>query len=218
MAMDYTMWVERLRSFVLTLQQRSPVDSAEQFAVEIAPPLGEDALEKLAETLDCGLPPPLRRFLGTAASSVSWRYVWPPPNTKTDLPFFDEASETFCPADQLAEWREGCLAYAPSFESDFPLDRAFWRHALPLTQYPDTDGVALWLYDPDFDQPAVIYLAHEEESFLLSRTFDDFLEQWEKLGYTSAGCLKDFRNPKTGFLDARTPEAVAWRKALGLVS
>ena len=64
----------------------------------------------------------------------------------------------------------------------------------------------------------VIYLKHEEESFLLSRTFDEFLEQWEKLGYSGANDLSNYRNPKTGFLDATTPAAVAVRQKLDLES
>ncbi len=207
---DYVQWVERLRRFVLDLQQRSPPERQGDFAVEIAPLLPEKDLEQLAESLDCGLPPPLRRFLGTAASAVSFRYAWP---TADDCHW-----ETFCPADRLAEWRAGCIAYAPSFESDFPLDRAFWRHALPLTQYPDTDGLALWLYDPDYAEPAVTYLQHSDKSFLLSRSFNEFLVQWEMLGYISIGELEDCRNPETGFLDSRTPKAVEWRETLGLIS
>jgi hypothetical protein len=205
---DYVQWVERLRRFVLDLQQRSPAEQRKDFAVEIAPPLDEEELEELAESLDCGLPPPLRRFLGTAAASVSFRYACP----------YYETEDMFCPADQLAEWREECIAAAPSFESDFPLDRAFWRHALPLIHYPDGDGVALWVHDPDHAQPAVIYLKHADESFLLSRTFDEFLMQWEKLGYVGANDLQDYRNPKTGFLDCTTPKAVELRARLGLVS
>lgn len=101
---------------------------------------------------------------------------------------------------------------------DWPLDRAFWRHALPPVHYPDGDGVALWVHESEDAQPAVIYLKHEDKSFLLSRTFDEFLEQWEKLGYISTGALEDYRNPQTGFLDATTPQAVALREKLGFIS
>ena len=122
-------------------------------------------------------PPPLRRFLATGASSISFRYGYPTAVYETD--------DVFCPADQLADGREECVEYARESwltEPDWPLDYAFWRHALPLLHYPDGDGVALWMHDPEHAEPAVIYLKHEEESFLLSRTFDEFLEQWEKLG------------------------------------
>jgi hypothetical protein len=102
-------------------------------------------------------------------------------------------------------------------EPDWPLDRAFWRHALPLVHYSDGDGVALWVHDPEHPDPPVIYLKHEDQSFLLCRTFDEFLGQWERLGYVGTNDLERFRNPQTGFLDAATPEALALRGKLGLV-
>ncbi len=211
--MDYAQWVQHLRSFVLALQKRSPAEWQGNFVVEIAPPLDEDDLEELAEALDCGLPPPLRRFLATGASSISFSYGGPTAAYETE--------DHFCPADQLAESREECIEYARESwltERDWPLDRAFWRHALPLVHYPDGDGVALWVHDPDHAEPAVIYLKHEDTSFLLSRTLDEFLEQWEKLGYIGTNDLENYRNTETGFLDATTPQAVALREKLGLIS
>jgi hypothetical protein len=211
--MDYEKWVARLRRFILDLQQRGPADQRDRFTVEIAPPLDEEELDELAESLDCGLPKSLRRFLATGASAISFEYAWPTPE--------HEMGEHFCPADQLADWREECIEYARwswLTEPDWPLDYAFWRHALPLVHYPDGDGVALWVHDPEQDDPPVIFLKHEDESILLSRNFDEFLEQWEHLGYTATGELEDCRDPKTGFVDARTAKAVQLRERLGLGS
>jgi SMI1 / KNR4 family (SUKH-1) len=209
--MDYVQWVQRLRGFILGLQERSPPGHRDRFSIEIAPPLQDEEIEELAESLDCGLPPPLQEFLRTGASSISFQYAWPTED--------DETSDTFCPADQLAEWREECVEYATEswlMEPDWPLDQALWRHALPLVHYPDGDGVALWVHDPDHPNPAVIYLKHEDESFLLSRNFDEFLHHWERLGYTGTNDLEQYRHPESGFLDSTTAQAVAFRKALGL--
>jgi hypothetical protein len=63
-----------------------------------------------------------------------------------------------------------------------------------------------------------IYLKHEDQSFLLARTFDEFLEQCEKLGYVGTNDLKNYRNRQTGFLDVTTAKAVALRERLGLGS
>jgi hypothetical protein len=211
--MDYSKWVERLRTFILTLQERSPPEQRDRFSIEIAPPLDRDELDELAESLDCGLPAPLRRFLATGASSISFRYAWPTPDY--------EFGEEFCPADQLADWRDECVEYSRKSwltELDWPLDRAFWRHALQLVQYPDGDGLALWVHAPELADPPVIYLKHDDESLLLSRNLDEFLEQWEMLGYISLGELEDCRNPQNGFLDATTPKALEWRRKLGLLS
>jgi hypothetical protein len=134
--MDYGQWVERLRQFILALQPRSPAYQRESFMIEIAPPLEEDELDELAKSLDCGLPEPLRQFLATGASGISFRYAWPSPN--------EETSDAFCLADQLVQWWEECIEYAQESwltEPDWPLDYAFWRHALPLVHCPDGDGV-----------------------------------------------------------------------------
>jgi hypothetical protein len=209
--MDHAKWVKRLRRFIRDLQQRSPPECQEHFSVEIAPPLEPDELDELAESLDCGLPASLRAFLETGASSIALSYAWPTPEYAT--------SDTFCPADELAEWREECVEYASNswlMELDWPLDRAFWRHALPLVHYEDGDGVALWVHDPEHPNPPVIYLQHEDDSFLLCRTLDEFLNAWERLGYTWPSSLKDYRDPKTGFLDTTSEKAAAFRKSLGL--
>jgi hypothetical protein len=213
MALDYAKWVQRLSKFIAALQNRSPAGVRECFFVDMAPPLDKDEVEELADSLDVGLPPPLRRFLTTGASSVSFQYAWP----KAE----DETSDVFCPADELADWREECLEYARDSwlqEGDWPLEYAFWRHALPLVHYPDGDGVALWVHDPEHPDPPVVYLKHEGASFVLSRTFDEFLEQWERVGYTGTNGLEAFRNRESGFLDWTTPTAAALRKSLGLAS
>jgi hypothetical protein len=209
--MDYGQWVERLRRFILALRQHCPADQRENFVVEIAPPLDEDDLEELAGSLDCGLPEPLHQFLATGASGISFQYAWPSPD--------EETSDAFCLADKLVQWRQECIEYAQEScltEPDWPLDYAFWRHALPLVHYPDGDGVALWVHDPEQGNPPVIYLKHDEESFLLSRSFDEFLGQWERLGYVGTNDLGNYRNPQTGFLDATITKAVALRERLGL--
>src|SRR5262249_53594329 len=143
-AMDYAQWVQRLRKFIGGLQEHSPAHCREKFSVEIDPPLEDNALEELAEALDCGLALPLRKVLRTGASSIAFAYAWPTED--------DETCETFCPADELADWREECIEYARESwlrEADWPLDQAFWRHALPLVHYPDGNGVALWVHDPE---------------------------------------------------------------------
>jgi hypothetical protein len=82
---------------------------------------------------------------------------------------------------------------------------------LPLLQYADGDGLALWVHDPEFPEPAVVYLRHDAESVLLCRTFDEFLAQWAHLGYAPVYELAECRDPDTGFLSLRSPQAIALR-------
>jgi hypothetical protein len=209
--LDYAGWVRRRRKFIVGRKRRSAPRDRDKFTIEIGRPLRNDELNELAEALDCGLPPPLRAFLETGASSIVLAYTLPPGD--------DENYEIICYADELVGWRAECVEYARDSwlkEPDWPLDQAFWRHGLPLVHYPDGDGVALWVHDPKHPNPPVIYLNHDDESFLLSRNFDDFLQQWEQLGYAAIGGLPDYRNPKTGFLDSTTTQAKALRKERGL--
>jgi hypothetical protein len=193
--MDYGQWVERLRGFVLRQKEASSSECQANIFIEIRPPLNNNELSELAGALDCGLPEPLHEFLRTGASSIAFQFACPESG---------ETSDVFCPADKLPEWREECVDYAREswlMEPDWPLDQAFWRHALPLVHYPDGDGVALWVHDRTHPNPPVIYLKHEDESFLLSRTFDEFLTHWERLSYIGTNVLKSYRDPATGFLE-----------------
>lgn len=202
--MDYSAWIRRLIAFADDGRHGG------RLRAEVEPPLGAVEVRKLADDLDCGLPPGLRGLLATGASSITLHTVGPAGE--------DRGSEVFCPAGELVAWREEALAQAREswlVEPDWPLDRAYWRHALPLLRYDDGDGIALWVHDPDDPNPAVVYLRHDEESFLLSRTFDEFLGEWEQLGYSPVGELVAYRNPSTGFLDSNTPAGRALRASLG---
>jgi hypothetical protein len=132
-----------------------------------------------------------------------------------------EAEESFCPAEDLPVWHVECVDYAQESwlaEPEWPLDYAFWRHGWPLARDPAGNGPALWRHARNQPHYPVVYLDHEDESFLIAPTFDQFLEQWERLGYLSFRELLNFRNPDTGFLDSTTPEARRLREILGLGS
>jgi hypothetical protein len=194
---DYAVWVQRLLAFAAESRPG-------RLRVSVSPPLGESEVAALAASLDCGLPPPLRGFLATGASGII-------------LTHDKDDEETFSPAAQLAAWRREAKDYAQGSwvtEPDWPLDRAFWRHALPLVQYPDGDGLALWVHDAEFPEPGVLYLRHDGESVLLCRTFDEFLAAWAELEYAPAADVVECRSPSTVFLDVRSPAAAALRASL----
>jgi hypothetical protein len=193
-AVDYATWVRQLLEFAAGRASRGPWVTA-------LPPLGQDEVVALAQCLDCGLPPPLRGFLTEGASGIT-------------LHREEEGEEGFAQADRLTGWRVEAQDYAGCswlVEPDWPIDRALWQHALPLLQYPDGDGLALWVYAPEFPEPAIIYLRHDAESVLLCRTFDEFVAQWAQLGYAPVYELAECRDPRTGFLSLRSPQAISLR-------
>jgi hypothetical protein len=72
----------------------------------------------------------------------------------------------------------------------------------------------LWVHDPDDANPAVIWLAHDDASFLLAPSFDTFLEQYEFLGYDWG---EEYRDLDTGLMDVSCQAAVTRRALLGLI-
>ncbi len=211
---DYSAWVQRLLQFSDDRRVRAAGAGRRYCRVEVVPPLDRARLKALEDECGRPLPPPLRDFLSTGASSITFRWFEPGAGD-TDYEL------VFCPAEELADWRQECAEYAEDSwltEPEWPLDYALWRHGWLLTHDPAGDGLALWAHDRRQPHYPVAYLDHEDRSFLVAPTFDDFLEHWERLGYPDPGDLLDFRDPGTGFLDTATPEARAYRKAAGLES
>jgi hypothetical protein len=211
---DYGAWVRRLEAFIEDRRSRSAPEDRDLFQIEVAPRLGRAELKELEESCGSRLPAPLRDFLSQGAASVAFQCVWPSVHHARY-----EVEVQFCPVEDLAEWRDECVEYARESwpaEPDWPLDYAFWRHGWPLIRYESSDCVALWCHDRDQPHYPIIYVDHEDTSHLLARTFDEFLEQWERLGYLDIGDLP--RDPETGLIDATTPEARQLREELGLSS
>lgn len=211
---DYGAWVQRLREFSDGGRVRATAADQRYCRVEIAPPLDRARLKALEEECGGRLPPPLRDFLGTGASSITFRWF----EAEARDPDYEVV---FCPAEKLAGWRQECIEYAQQSwltEPEWPLDYALWRHGWLLTRNEAGDGLAIWAHDRRQPHYPVAYLDHEGESYRVAPTFDDFLEHWERLGYLDLGDLLVFRDPETGFLDTATPQARAYRKAKGLES
>lgn len=214
--MDYGGWVRRLQAFIEDRRARSKPEDREHFRIEVAPPLTHAELKELEEEGGLRLPASLRAFLSQGSASLEFQFVWP--NAREASYAVDER---FCPAEDLVEWHEECIEYAQESwlaEEEWPLDYALWRHAWPLTHDEAGNGLALWCHAPKQPHYPVVCLDHEDTSFLIAPTFDEFLEQWEQLGYLSYGELLNFRDPQTGFLDSTTPQARQLRERLGLGS
>lgn len=212
---DYTAWVQRLRDFSKADRLRDWAGADHRLGrIEAAPPLDGARLKALEEACGSRLPPPLRKFLSTGASSITFRWFEP----ESGEPDYEVV---FCPATELAGWRQECIEYAQNSglrDPEWPLDYALWRHGWKLTRNEAGDGLAIWAHDPQQPHYPVAYLDHSDKNYLVAPTFDDFLEHWERMGYLDLGELLDFCNPKTGFLDTATPKAREYRKTLGLES
>ena len=225
--MDHAAWLERLRAFVGAWQGRLPPGRESECYVRADPPLSPEQLGQLREGLDCPLPPSVEQFLtrvasrlrvrctclppGRPATVIGWElfnyWVWSPEERPYEEQFVG-------PVEGMAYARDVARTTGDHMgDPECVLDRAFWHHALPLMLAPNTDALALWAYDPELAEPPVLCLHHDDYSFLLSPTFDDFLAQVEQLGYDYGD---EYRDTQTGLMDVEGPAAVARRALLGL--
>lgn len=66
--------------------------------------------------------------------------------------------------------------------AEYPLDKSYWQNSLPFIEMNNGDYLAVDISDEKKD-PAVIYLSHDNESFIIGETFSSFLNHWEKINY-----------------------------------
>jgi hypothetical protein len=195
--------------------------------VRADPPLDPDQIRRLRDGLDCPLPPSVESFLTRAASRVIVSCACAPPGHPETVIGWDLfnywvwSPEERAYEDEFVGPLDG-MAYARELTRDIGdemgdkecvLDRALWHHALPLMVAPSNDALALWAYDPGLAEPPVLCLYHDAPSFLLSPSFDVFLDQMERLGYDFG---EQYRDPGTGLMGTDGPAAVARRALLGL--
>ena len=66
------------------------------------------------------------------------------------------------------------------------------------------------------DNPSVVYLSHDDESFIIAESFTDFLTHWERLCYIGpeSWMLENFRN-ENGYINSVSNKAELLRELLG---
>ncbi len=213
---DYPAWVQQLQSFIFGLRSRSPEADRNQFQVEVQAPLSVKETDGLERTHERPLPVPMRAFLEQASSGVALRYECAGPTGPVGAYDF-----SICPAAKLENWRGDCLAAVAggwmAQDREWPLDRAFWRHAQPFAgQDHIGDYLALWSHDPDDPNPPVLCLNHESSSWIIAPSFNYFLHLWACLGYIGICHLANYCEPGCGFLDSTTEKARVLRSCLEL--
>jgi hypothetical protein len=66
------------------------------------------------------------------------------------------------------------------------------------------------------DNPPVIYLSHDDESFVIAESFTEFLKHWERLCYIGpeSWMLESFLG-ENGYINSDSAKAKELRKLLG---
>jgi hypothetical protein len=120
------------------------------------------------------------------------------------------------PAWELADYIRTVREWArDTWIAEFPDQRMIWESALPFVRLDNGDYVALDLR-ADANEPPVIYLCHDEDSFILAPNLLAFLSAWECLCYIGPEhwLLRPFTDD-VGYLDAESERAALLRALLG---
>jgi SMI1 / KNR4 family (SUKH-1) len=227
--MDYRAWFERYQRFFNRWQDKTQRDSTPEARFEyyltVDPPLTDTEIQQLRVELDCRLPDSVAGFLSQVGSRLRAHF-----ECRTADGVFWAGGDLF----NYWMWEPGgkdhyvgCLEGMPTVraqlldtfdenwfgESEAVLERAFRRHGLPLMQNGGTDCLVLWAHALEETEPAVVWVPHDDESRILAPSFDEYLRQWEYIGY---GDTEPFTNWRTGSLDKNHPDLLQRRRLLGL--
>ena len=217
---DFRAWVQRAQEFTETLAARL----GEQVVAEarVAPALSEEAVAELAAGLDRGVPAVVRRFLVQGAGGLGFGYQWTPAGAAArELEALLEGKSyvwgggPLCLAGEFREWVERCDEWIEeSWIGESAEQARWWRESFPILSLDTGDFLALDLSRPAED-PAVVYLCHDEESDLIAPSFTRFLTEWERLGYLGPDRdLLELFFDEEGFLSGEGEEAAALRALL----
>lgn len=219
----FDQWVERAVAFTQGLGRR--VEGEVESEVVLEPPLSEDALDRLSRELGCLIPAALRKFLATGAGGLEFTYWWTPIEPQRtsihSIKGFDDdwaGGGVLCQSDLLVEWLHECRRMAEeTWISDFPGDNEFWTKSLPILALETGDFLGLDGRESS-DDPAVVYLSHDDTSVVIAPSFTRFLVEWERLYYVEPDILCYCSLDDNGMLSAESENGRLLKAAFGLES
>src|SRR5262245_26033326 len=209
---DYADWVAKARAFV---ERIAGLPGVEVRSRDVDPPLRSERVDRIAAELGLPIPDTLRGFITGGASRVDCTYRYQPAGASVDdlraiLP--DRVrlygGARLCAATDLPDHARSAAEWArETWVADDPGERVLWEAGLPFAALDDGDYLALDTRGGSPD-PAVLYLSHDDASWVLTPSFTRFLAQWEQLCYIGPEhwLLQPFIGPD-GTLDPRTETA-----------
>ena len=206
--MDYAAWLKRASEFT---ESRRALPGEVRIEQQIAAPLTDREIDKLAKQSRLPIPEPLRRFWREAGAFCKCTYWWqPPPAFEQQLRIASPKRQFDCvwggiemdTPEEIVSLLESCVDWAEHFRPDYPKDARFWEFSIPIFPVPNGDHVGLYVRDSAANPP-VAYLCHEGSggSNIIAASFEDFLARWEVLGFVGIDFLMAFRNRRTGMLE-----------------
>ena len=216
---DFADWLSRARAFTIRV---GSVPNVEVRSTIVAAPMREFEIHAVERALGAALPAALRALFTRGAAAVDCAYAFEPQGEALEhlralLPDEDRVfgGARFGPASDLPEYRAAAREWARDTWIADDLDqRTMWESALPFVRLDNGDYLALDCR-ADHDDPPVVYLSHDDESFLLAADLVTFLTAWEHVCYLGPEewLLRPFTDP-TGRLDAESERAARLRQLL----
>ena len=219
--LNYRVWIDDLEHFMATV---ASLPGKVEHEINVAPPLDDAKLKRLNESLRLKIPGPVERFLRHGSGCCVSHYFWEPPEPEAvQLRRILGRSDVFggvplCDSEKLSQWQEWCVEGATeTWIGDEPEDKALWLRAFPFAFMSHGDFLALDL-EQGAGEPPVVYLCHDEESRILSPSFDEFLAQWKQICYLGPDLhlFENFFDQGSGYLSGTSGNAKALRSLLGV--
>lgn len=209
--LNYGEWVSRAAEFVKQVPLRAQGFRGIEITVSVEPPLGKEEWDALRHALPRGVPTALRQFWLTGSRHCNCRYscrgvqgddLW--------------GGARFIDARELPDRLNACREWAEkTWVANYPEDKRLWLQSVPFIAMENGDYLGLFVTS-DEEEPPVVYLAHDDESFTLAPSFTAFLEVWERVAYIGpeVWMLDDLLDEQS-FLDEDTERAQELRLLLG---
>jgi hypothetical protein len=222
---DYKTWIERATFFTDNLAQLTPYFDNVSSEVIVQSTLTESELTDIASKVDKRIPQELAQFWLTGSQHSNCSYLCGDakseivPQVETIFGSFQEiyGGASFINATDLPQHLLNCRDWAQeTWVAEYPQDKAFWLNSVPFVEMNNGDYLALDVTEGR-DNPPVVYLSHDDESFIIAESFTDFLTHWERLCYIGPEIwmLENFRS-EDGYINSNSDNTEDLRKLLGL--
>ena len=220
---DYQLWIERTVSFTHNLAQLEPHFGKLKREILVQPPITESELAEITSKIDKFVPSELKRFWLTGSRHCDCTYIFEDanpeiiPRIETIFGSFQDiyGGASLINAKDLSQHLLNCRNWAEeTWVAEYPQDNFFWLNSMPFVEMNNGDYLALDIAEAR-DNPTVVYLAHDDESFVIAESFTDFLLHWERLCYIGPEIwtLENFRG-ENGYINSNTDKAKRLRNLL----
>jgi len=216
---DFAAWVSRAQAFTNGIKGVAAVTVRSE-AVSIG--ATDSDLRHVEHAVGAAMPPSLRALFVHGSAALDCAYVFEPvgdARERLELVVPEQTSifggARIGPLSDLGDHATAARAWATdTWISEAPDQRAMWESAFPFLSLENGDFLALDTR-AHVDDPSVVYLCHDDDSFALAPNLPGFLTVWERLCYIGPEhwMLRPFID-ETGRLDADSTRAAQLRQLL----